>query len=161
MALVLDIQGFFVNNTFEAKEISLTFDGTNVYTFLVKPNFRFNQVSDADRRTIKWLEANFHCLNYSSGFISSHDLSNILTLFIKHSGTSVVYVKGAAKKDFIAKYLNEEQICIINLEAEGNSCVKMVKSYHGCAYHANAYAYCSTFNVKMLFQYVLSLNVCD
>ncbi|KAJ8966950.1 hypothetical protein NQ317_006780 [Molorchus minor] len=102
MNLILDIQGFKVeNNKFIVKELA-AYDGTRLGHYVFKPPFAMEQLPPDLHKQAVWLTHNHHCIPWKSGFTPLYQFSEIL----KNLSLNVksVYVKGKEKTDYIRKY---------------------------------------------------------
>lgn len=155
MALFIDVQGF-LNNNFVPKELSITYDGKRVYTYMFKSPINFMRLSSDEKKEVRWLENNHHTIQYSDGFIEPGEIGVILRRF----PCNCVYVKGHQKKNFLKKFFFCE---IINVEEDCSGVdVKFDKEYHKCIYHGDAFSICGYVNVLKLYRATtMMLNNCS
>jgi len=144
MDVIIDMQGFIIQDEFVPKELAITNNGKDVHLYLFKPPIKFSKLSEKDKRQARWLERHHHGLPFSCGFIPLAHIDDILDLFI--GPNNIVYVKGYQKKDYLTKYLLNE---VVNLE--NDTCVNLVKANHNCIYHKNN-TLCSKYNVEILMK---------
>jgi len=115
--VVLDIQCFKDNdNGFIIKEISAVVVDTGVLLFhhIVCPPYDRRLLSADKLRENNWLTKHFHGLEWHQGDISYVDLLQKLKITL--ALTSLVFVKGKEKADFIATILPQHFI-VIDLES--------------------------------------------
>lgn len=142
-ALYVDIQGFSAPK-FTPKEVSFTYDGKKVDTYLFKSPIPFNKLSAGEKREILWLEQNHHGIKYSRGDYELHHF----TAIVKKHPAEVVFVKGHQKCEFIRNYY----LNTVNVETMDEINVKFQKNFiFDCKNHKITYAMCSINNVVELF----------
>lgn len=146
--LFIDMQCFNIP-ALTPKEISFTYDGINIYNYLILPKENYQLLCRKTQHTIRWLENNYHGISYNSGYIK---YDNIHEIFELHDADLVI-VKGSQKIDFLQTYYKN----IINVEFQIN-CPKFEKQLNRtCFYHNKLnvpYVMCSKTNVKSLYNYV-------
>lgn len=150
-AVVIDIQGFYINKKFIPKELSLTNDGYTFYTYVFKPPCLFRELSPSERRQVRWLQENHHCLDFNSGNIDLENFEHVLQPFLMYA--NVIFVKGNNKFDVLKKIFPN----VVNLEYEPH-CLKFSICNHTCNNHNVRYSFCALENVKELTNFVLNKN---
>lgn len=150
MAYFMDMQGFQIepNNKFVIKELSFIDSvGNHFEHYIFKPAHHFNLLSDSDKRKVQWLTKNFHHLEWNSGFVDYHKVSEILQQICAHN---TIYVKGLEKITWIKQWvptahvINTEDFDYPNLETLKNMYKNSIK--HCYLQHKN----CSTTNIYLL-----------
>lgn len=143
-SLYIDIQGFSTPK-YTPKEVSLTYDGKKIDTYLFKSPIAFSKLSTAEIRKVLWLENNHHGIRYRSGDFDLHYFDTI----VKEHPAGVVFVKGHQKYEFIRNYY----LNTINVETLDDINVKFKKNFiFDCKNHNLTYAVCSMYNVIELFK---------
>lgn len=105
MPLILDIQGFKLeNNKFIVKELA-AYDGSKVSHYVFKPPFDVKLLSPQLHRQMIWVMNNHHCIDWREGYTPIHKFEAI----VKHLTVQVdvIYVKGRGKADYIRKYTSK------------------------------------------------------
>ena len=124
--LYIDIQGF-TTPVFAPKELSLTYNGKDIKTYLFKSPVRFQDLPGKEQRTALWLEKYHHGLKYNVG---NYDLQYIFNIVELHPA-SVVIVKGSQKLSFLRNFYSK----VINIE-DASNCVKFNKQWiFDCSNH--------------------------
>lgn len=143
MYLYADVQGFF-NNDFIPKELSVTYDGVNLFTYLFKPLRSFHCLTSEEKHEVHWLERNHHKLKYSDGHIPIGEARKILQKF----PCEKVYVKGHQKQIYLQQLFHCE---VINVERSYGIPLKYESTYHNCVNHLEVDSVCSRVNVINLY----------
>lgn len=153
MVLVIDIQGFLLNDGYLVKELAIS-DGNMINHYLFKPDVPYNRLTSKEKQQIQWLENNHHTLRYSDGHVNLSELKGILQRFTAKS--DLIFVKGHQKVNVLKKYgVNTP---IINLEYVQNA-PKLVQTKSACCfYHKNNLKICSISNVNILSAYLFSIT---
>jgi hypothetical protein len=142
MSLVLDIQGFKIeNNKLLIKELA-AFDGEKMFHYLFKAPFPFNMLSPQFQKQALWLTKNHHGLDWNAGFVPLHKLGKILQDM--PNPTDTIYVKGREKADYIRKFV---QLPVVELPEQP----VLQKDTPKCFYHCENYCFCALSNVYFLY----------
>lgn len=117
--ITVDIQGFTIDNQFSPKEIAI-YDGTRIAHYIFKSPKMFNALTQDEKKQVKYLEWNHHCIKYNSGHLD-YDSNNIRQqlLDICESGQIRIYVKGHQKKRFLQEVVLQEsslQSSVVDME---------------------------------------------
>lgn len=138
--IVVDVQGFFINNKFFAKEVCVSISDFEKQTFHIESTIKYSELSNKDRITNKWLYNHFHGLHWDTGESTLKELIEYLILVMKKRKEEeypVVYVKGFEKVRWLKELVGGEiEICIINLD------------------------YCNCPNIKTLYKNNPNINLC-
>lgn len=153
MLLVIDIQGFLLQEGFLVKELAIS-DGKMLNHYIFKPNVPYNKLSSIDKRQIRWLEKNHHSLCYSDGYVNLSELSNILERFVS-SDVEVIFTKGHQKAEVLRQHLDKP---IINLEYVNDIPKLIPTTTNCCMHHKNKLKNCSVYNVKLLCNKIFGIN---
>lgn len=114
---VIDVQGFQLDNRFVPKEIALTNDGINIQHFNFESFMPYATLSNDEKNQVRYLQYNYHGINYSAPGLPPSEIGSILNNFIINNEVSGIYVKGHQKKIFLKKIISAT-IPIINVEYE-------------------------------------------
>lgn len=147
--LVLDVQGFKVeNNKFIPKELA-AFDGNRVCHYIFKPPFDMKHLSPDLCKQANWLMQNHSCINWNEGYTPLHKFADIIKNLTGKADN--VYVKGREKSDYIRKYCLKPVI-----ELENNPTLQ--KGEPKCFYHSTSHCMCALANVYYLFNNFLMIE---
>lgn len=142
MNIVIDIQGFKIeNNKFIAKELA-AYDGQHISHYIFKQPFEINLLPPDLHRQATWLTKNHHCIPWNEGFTPLHKFSDIIKT-ITNKGSSV-FVKGKEKADTIRKYSSTP---VFELEEQP----ALQPSESRCFFHTKNYCICALSNVFYLY----------
>ena len=146
---IVDVQGFVINGKFTPKELSYTINDNNICTYLFKPICSIDEVTNPnERRQIRWIEKNHHCINFENG---TTPLSTLDYIF-PHNVCRCI-VKGQQKEEFLKEQF--PQLNIINLENFPScSMVMREKQLHNCNNHMSYISVCSKYNVCELHKFM-------
>lgn len=143
MRLVVDVQGFKLeNNKFIVKEFA-AYDGFRISHYVFKPPFPLRMLSPDLHRQALWLMKNHHYINWEEGFTPVHQFGNILQSLTK--GVDMVYVKGMEKANYIKKYS-----LVPVYEFDEQPALQPMKPK--CFYHNNINCICAVSNVFFLYE---------
>ncbi|KAL3287159.1 hypothetical protein HHI36_001638 [Cryptolaemus montrouzieri] len=148
--LVCDIQGFVVCGEFLPKEIAIN-NGQQISHFLIKPSQDFSPLSQQDKKTARYLERYQHGLKYSKGFVSHHEVPEILNIL---ADADLVYVRGHQKHDFLVKHFRYCPPKIVNLETYDWSPPLPKSSQPICMYHHGKSRICAVTNTSDIFNWI-------
>ena len=149
MKVVIDVQGFKTkNNKFIPKELA-AYNGSQISHFIFKQPFKLDLLPWDVQRQVLWLTKNHHCIDWTEGFTSLHNFSNIIKKLT--SNVDCVFVKGKEKADFIRKHSVRPVF-----ELEEDPCIKPAKA--NCFYHLNPLCICALTNVHKFYNYLSSYN---
>lgn len=167
--LVVDMQGFMLNRKqFVVKEFA-AYDGVKVSHILFKPPFEEIHLSEDERKQNRWLERNYHGLNWKDGSTDYNELSKIIKkLIYSHQ---LVYLKGSMKINFFKSFLNgsenghgddrngwqqtDSTAAVIEEYPEHDQ--PSLRQFCGkpkCFHHNYTFSHCALSNVYLLYQYV-------
>lgn len=156
--IIIDVQGFFLDNKFIAKEICIFEHNQTIKKFIIYPPCKFSSLSLKEKITNNWLTKHFHGLRWNDGNIIFKEFNDYLNKFIKKQENLTIFVKGCEKQKWI-KQLIEEDINIINLDDANcsNICNLYKNNLHMkiCSYHKQHPNYrCAEKNVILLSQFI-------
>lgn len=147
--LVLDVQGFKVeNNRFTPKELA-AYDGKKICHFLFKRPFNLNQLPPHLAKEANWLMQNHHYLPWYKGYTPIHKFSDIIkdiTEEVDH-----VYVKGREKAEYIRKYSLKPV-----MELDENPTIQPGEPQ--CSHHSKSPSICALTNVYYLYNNFLMIE---
>lgn len=142
MKIILDVQGFNIeNNKFIVKELA-AFSGTKYCHYIFKSPFSLNNLPSKFHKEAIWLMYNHHCIDWNEGFTPYHKFADIIKNLT--SKVKYVYVKGPEKAEFIRKYSLAE---IIEIDQQ-----PVLKPQDPCCfYHLRTPCFCALSNVFYLY----------
>ena len=155
---IVDVQGFYVNNKFIAKEVAVLRGLQQQYAHFV---FLPPQNVYPDFKHRHFVENYIHGLEWNSGYVPYELLQNVLQVVTKDN--SEVYVKGHEKMKYMQSLLKNKRV--INLEAFDCPSLKSIKNnykfqcngiynnYVKCFFHKSPVLNCSLLNVIMLMSW--------
>lgn len=113
MNAIVDVQGFKTeDNIFIVKEVAI-FSNNRHHVFLIKPPFPFFNLTEAEKRQVRWIERN-RKIYWNSGDIPYKYLK---TLVAAHLKDKTVYCKGLEKTSWIRDMMGWPKA--YNLEEKG------------------------------------------
>lgn len=139
--VVIDLQGFSINNQFIPKEIA-AFNGQQISHHIFKPPGPFRIVPDTAKKDINWLIANHHCIVWNEGSTSLKDFQNIITTITRSS--NIIYVKGREKANYLRKFTTKQ---VLELDEQPT----LKKNQPKCYGHLKDPCMCALTNVLYLF----------
>lgn len=142
MNLVLDVQGFTVENKrFIVKELA-SFDGSRISHYIFKPPFPRDLLPDELQRQTSWLTEHHHCIEWASGYTPLHQVSKILQELT--SKADRIFVKGKEKADYLRKYSTKP---ITELDEHP----RIIARPASCLAHTKNICICALSNVYFLY----------
>lgn len=142
MKLVIDIQGFKIeNNNLIVKELA-AYDGTRLCHYIFKPPFTIKLLPPYLQKQALWLMNNHHCIDWNFGFTPLYQFSDVIKNLT--STVECVYVKGKEKADYIRKYS-------MNPVYELAESPKLQVGRTHCFYHTKESCICALTNVFYLY----------
>lgn len=154
--IIVDMQGFKdLKNNFIVKELSIA-TKNHTQTFLIKPPYAFKNLTDEEKKQVRWLERN-RGLKWSEGFIDYREFRRIIVPYLS---SKKVLVKGLEKGMWVRELCQDCEI----MELEEKGCpnfLKLYSDYHvdvnkfNCEYHKKM---CALKNVLCLKKWY-TLNV--
>lgn len=151
MEYIVDVQGFRKPvNEFVVKELAIVPLNSHLkpLTFLFKPPASWRRLTVKYRSENLWLERNYHGLSWSSGDIAYEELENVLKTVLHNA--SIVYVKGAEKKQWLEKFnfyvLDMGEMGFPSLQKLKYDILEPLCPHHKLAYKAN----CAHRNVLLM-----------
>lgn len=158
--LVIDVQGFYFNKEFIAKEVSISTYDSHVTTFLIQPPFEESKLTIQDKTTNNWLYYNHHGLKWEDGD------STLMTVIeyihsLKKRKNCIFYAKGLEKIRWIQRLFGYDTI-LYNLD--DLNCPNLKNLYNKninintCKFHKNSMI-CAEKNVIILRKFISSLNI--
>lgn len=143
MPLVLDIQGFKVeNNKFIVKEMA-AFNGHKISHYVFKSPFPKRHLPPDLEKQATWLTNNYHCIDWNEGYTPFHNFSNIVRSLTARE--EIIYVKGKEKADYISEYS-------LNSVYELGEYPPIPFEEPRCFYHIKPKCICSLTNVYYLYE---------
>ncbi|CAG9817747.1 unnamed protein product [Phaedon cochleariae] len=134
MDIIMDVQGFKIeNNKFIVKEFAV-FDGVKICHFIFKPPFPLNFLPPNLQKQADWLVRNFHCLEWKDGFIPLHQFRNILKKL--SDGVDLIHIKGKEKAGYIRWFTS---VPVVEFDEQPI----LQQSEPQCFYHMNSNSMCS------------------
>lgn len=145
MNIILDVQGFKIeNNKFIVKELA-AFDGNKVSHFIFKSPFRIDYLSPDMHKNAKWLMKNHHCLDWREGFTPLHKFEDIIRGLCNNA--DYVYVKGKEKSEFIRKFTMKP---VIEIDEQPS----LKPRVPCCFFHLSTPCFCALSNVYYLYDQI-------
>lgn len=117
--VVIDVQGFILDNKLYAKEVCVSGVDSEITTFLIESPLKYSELTNKDRITNTWLYNHLHGLNWYTGSTTLNELIKYLVLTMKQKEEEypIVYVKGFEKVKWLKELLREKiELYIINLD---------------------------------------------
>lgn len=121
---VIDFQGFYIQNTFHPKEITIQI-GLKTNHYLIKPPYPFHTLSVEDRKTVVFAEK-YHGLKYTSGYTDYDQINGIIKDNLLD--INIIYVRGNQKADYLLMKAWD-----LNLTATIVDIVKFDGDYSSCS----------------------------
>lgn len=149
--VVCDIQGFMVDGSFCAKEISFI-SGMKTSHFIMRPLKNFKYLTSSDRKTVRYLEQRHHGLKYSDGVIDYREVGEVIRSVLKEN--DIVYVNGHQKCHFLKNHIMDRCLQIIDVENFGWTPPKFVKKTPQCLNHTLNECMCTMNNCDELLRWV-------
>lgn len=163
--VVIDVQGFIIDNHFFPKEVCVSGVDSKITTFLIAPPIEYSELTNKDRITNKWLCNHLHGLCWNDGNITHEEFSQYLVVYLKKEQDIIVYVKGIEKVRWLRQLLGKkEQIQIVDLDEFNCPNIKTLYKNNTqikvCNYHRSVYMKtCSRKSVIILRNFIsLYLN---
>lgn len=151
--IILDIQGFIVNNNdFEPKELASYDSEHHISHFIFQQSRSYSSLSAKNRNTANFLSNSHHCIEWYSGFTPLSQFDAIVTQLSRTA--MVVYVKGFEKAEFLRRIINTP---IVQLD-DSDPSIKLQLTKPMCPYHKRENAMCSLSNVNYLFPIVCRMH---
>lgn len=146
--IVIDVQGFFLDNKLYPKEVSISVDDDvkKIKSFLIEPPFKYTSLTQREKITNIWLYNHLHGLSWDDGDYTLKELKDYLKLILKKEKYLTIYVKGIEKLRCLKKLMgNEEQ----NEEEEEEEIYILNIDDMNCL------------NIKTLYKYNRHINICN
>lgn len=140
--VVIDVQGFCINNNLFAKEVCVVGVDSEIKTFLILPPFKYSELTYKDRITNKWLYNHLHGLCWNDGNSTLNEFREYIISYLKKEHYHIIYVKGIEKVKWLSQLLGEMEIYIYNLD--DFNCPNIRTLYKSnininiCKYHRNS-----------------------
>lgn len=145
--LVVDIQGFKIeNNEFIVKELA-GYDGVKMCHYIFKPPYPLKLLSPDIEKQVTWLTRNHHCIKWNDGFTPLHMFGQIIQNLT--SEADYVYIKGNEKANYIRHFISKP---VLELAEQPT----LKKSIPKCFYHSNKKCMCALTNVYYLYENFIS-----
>lgn len=158
--IVIDIQGFYLDNKLFGKEISVSGVDLNIKTFLIQPPFKYSELPYREKITNKWLYNHLHGLCWDDGNSILDEFREYITTTLKDEGNINIYVKGLEKARWLKQQIAKEEICIFNLDEFNcpniRTLYKNNENINTCNYHHknNSCQMCAEKTVIILRNYI-------
>lgn len=159
MSVIVDIQGFKIDeNTFIVKEIAIA-SHDQLQVLLIKPPFPFYNLSKPQRRCVSWIERNRKIM-WNEGILPYTNYKAIIGDFLKDK---VIFCKGLEKIQWIKDVLVIGSSKVINLEDKG--CPSIINLYQEYALCKNVFccinhtSICALKNVLCLRNWCITYNL--
>lgn len=142
MNLVMDIQGFKIeNNKFITKELA-AYDGFHISHHVFKQPFEISLLPPDLHKQAIWLMKNHHCIQWNQGFTPLHKFSDIVKSLT--AKCECVYVKGEEKMNIIRKYSSKPVIELDEYPA-------LLPDKPQCFFHSKKHCVCALSNAFYLY----------
>lgn len=143
MSVVIDLQGFKIeNNHFIVKEFA-AYDGNKLSHFVFKPPFRMDRLPPHLQKQVVWLTENHHAIKWKDGFVPLHKFFDILHYITDKYDR--VYVKGKEKAEYVKKLLLSKPV--IELDEQPS----LQQGEPNCLFHSKMFCMCALTNVFYLY----------
>lgn len=121
MSAIVDVQGFKTeDNIFIAKEVAILSDN-QYHTFLIKAPFQFSDLTETEKRQVRWIERN-RKIYWNSGNIPYKNLRMLVAGYLTGK---TVFCKGLEKVSWIRDIIGTSKV--YNLEDKG--CPSLISLY--------------------------------
>ncbi|CAH1099637.1 unnamed protein product [Psylliodes chrysocephalus] len=149
MKLVVDVQGFKIeNNKFIVKEFA-AFNGSQVCHYVFKPPFPLRMLPSDLHKQATWLMNNHHAIDWNNGYTPLHHFGSIFQKLIKD--IDCIYVKGMEKANYIKKFST-----VPVYEIDEQPAFELGEPL--CFYHKNNKCICALSNVYFLYNKYMMQN---
>lgn len=147
MVLIIDFQGFKIeNNQFVVKELA-AYDGYRVSHYVFEKPFDFKHLQRKYQKQSNWLSRHYHCIDWVAGDVPLSKLDGILQRL--SNAESEIYVKGREKINYLRRFINKP---LLELDEQP----RLIKSTPMCFYHTKSNCVCSLSNVYYLYNIVIN-----
>lgn len=149
MTVIVDVQGFKTEtNQFILKEIAILCNN-KIQVFLIKPPVPFHELTELERKQVKWIERN-RKIYWQEGVVPYSNYPNLIVNIVREK---LVYTKGLEKVLWL-KCILENNI-VINLEDK--DCPSLLSLYDKYNYSQDVYS-CIYHDSICALKNVLCLN---
>lgn len=148
--VIVDLQGFKdINNYFIIKEFAIVING-HTQTFIIKPPYPFNNLSNEEKNRVRWLEKN-RGIFWSEGFIDHREFKRTIMPYLNNKK---IITKGMEKIKWIREL---SKTCDI-LDIADRGCPNFTKLYSdyensnvslNCMHHRKTCALKNVLCIKM------------
>lgn len=114
----IDVQGFYINNKFIAKEVAILDYEWKLAHFLLKPPVDIRVNTAKDFRQIRWLYENYHGIRWSDGHVDYEEIQPIIAQYLNQYAT--IYVCGQQKEQFVQSLGLLDDVNIIDMKIVGD-----------------------------------------
>lgn len=150
MVLIIDFQGFKIeNNEFVVKELA-AYDGYRVSHYVFERPFDFKYLPRKYQKQSIWLSRHYHGIDWVAGDIPLSKLDEILNRL--SNDESQIYIKGREKANYLRRFINKP---LLELDEQP----RLIKGSPMCFYHTKANCVCSLFNVYYLYECFINKSI--
>lgn len=147
MVLIIDFQGFKIeNNEFVVKELA-AYDGYRVSHYVFERPFEFKYLQRKYQKQSIWLSRHHHCIDWMTGDIPLYKLDGILKRL--SNAESQIYVKGREKVNYLRRFITKP---LLELDEQP----RLIKCTPMCFYHTKSNCVCSLYNVHYLYDIIMN-----
>lgn len=134
--IFIDLQGFRSNsNQFIVKEVAIVYSDNEVFSFIVKPPYKFECLTAEKQKQARWLTKRFHGLHWSDGTVPYSTVKQILWENVKDLD---VCVQGMEKKKWLEHILERE---VFNIQEITSTNLKILEKQYPNCYRCNDHGY--------------------
>lgn len=149
---VADIQGFFVEEKFYPKEVSIKINKQILHVVLKSPK-DFTSLSKVDQERVRYIEDNFLGIKYSSGYMPCNQLPSIIKNTLMNVQT--VYIKGEEGAKYLRSIINNKVVDLDYLSNNWLDVPNFQKEIPACLYHTENQKWtCSLTNCRKLYTWL-------
>lgn len=151
MVAFVDLQGFQIDQGFIVKELAIRID-SQMSHFLFKSPVLYRNLSEKEKRNVKYVERRIHGLNFSFGYVDYYEIKAILWNHLKN--VDLVFTNGHQKFNFLQNTFEELQLSHIQLRNLEHFCSKMEICTPACLNHRRGSFRCAINCVNIIYCYV-------
>jgi len=99
MKYIIEFEGFQLQSKFIFKEVCVvSIDSDETFTYFLKSPFKFDKLSNKEKRTVRYCENHLHNIFWKAG---SDKCSDFLSFLKTLRNTDIVYTKGLQKTNIL------------------------------------------------------------
>lgn len=142
------------------KELAFcTLDSNDIVNYHLKPPYSDAYLSDRAARQVAFVRDNINGLDWNDGCLSYEHLRETVVDLVEESNVSIIYVKGAEKRDILIDLLDSTPAWIVVYDIAEFGCPRLdqLPTYDSkCDAHRRSSVRCASHNVRRLIQWIKS-----